>query len=137
MDRFTQSWLSRSASWLVPKEYESAIKENSQQHIQETLQHYEYSKLLEFLQNQIEKNVDGIANISIAAGPLCNDLTDEQKTVWSQVTQTINKQFKDSGIAIRFNLQANQANDTDIKNYESHYPPHSILPEHCHNSQAM
>jgi hypothetical protein len=52
MDRFTQSWLARSASWLVPKEYESAIKENSQQHIQETLQHYEYSKLLEFLQNQ-------------------------------------------------------------------------------------
>ena len=65
MDRFTQSWLARSASWLVPKEYESAIKENSQQHIQETLQHYEYSKLLEFLQNQIEKNADGIANISM------------------------------------------------------------------------
>ena len=100
MDRFTQSWLSRSASWLVPKEYESAIKENSQQHIQETLQHYEYSKLLEFLQNQIEKNADGIANISIAAGPLCHDLTDEQKTVWSQVTHTINQQFKDSGIAL-------------------------------------
>jgi hypothetical protein len=137
MDRFTQSWLARSASWLVPKEYESAIKENSQQHIQETLQHYEYSKLLEFLQNQIDKNTDGIANISIAAGPLCNDLTDEQKTVWSQVTHTINKQFKDSGIAIRFDLQNNQANDTDVNKNASNYPPHSILLEHCNNSQPM
>jgi hypothetical protein len=134
MDRFTQSWLARTAYWLVPKEYESTIKENSQQHIQETLQHYEYSKLLEFIQNQIEKNADSIANISIAAGSLCHDLTVDQKTVWSKITHTINKQFKDSGIAIRFDLQINQVNDTDIKKNESKYPPHSILLEHCQNS---
>ncbi len=137
MDRFTQSWLARSAYWLVPKESETTIKENSQQHIQETLQHYEYSKLLEFLENQIAKNTDGIANISIAAGPFCHDLTAEQKTIWSQITQTINQQFKDSGIAIRFDLQTDQANDADIKKNASNYPPHSILLEHCNNSQPM
>ncbi len=137
MDRFTQSWLARTAYWLVPQEYETTIKENSQQHIQETLQHYEYSKLLEFLENQIAKNTDGIANISIAAGPFCHDLTAEQKTIWSQITQTINQQFKDSGIAIRFDLQTDQANDTDIKKNASNYPPHSILLEHCNNSQPM
>jgi hypothetical protein len=137
MDRFTQSWLARSAYWLVPKESETTIKENSQQHIQETLQHYEYSKLLEFLENQIAKNTDGIANISIAAGPFCHDLTAEQKIIWSQITQTINQQFKDSGIAIRFDLQTDQANDTDIKKNASNYPPHSILLEHCNNSQPM
>lgn len=137
MDRFTQSWLARSAYWLVPKESETTIKENSQQHIQETLQHYEYSKLLEFLENQIAKNTDGIANISIAAGPFCHDLTAEQKTIWSQITQTINQQFKDSGIAIRFDLQTDQANETDIKKNASNYPPHSILLEHCNNSQPM
>ena len=137
MDRFTQSWLARTAYWLVPKEYETTIKENSQQHIQETLQHYEYSKLLEFLESQIAKNADGIANISIAAGPFCHDLTAEQKTVWTQITQTINQQFQDSGIAIRFDLQTNQANDSDLKKNASNYPPHSILLEHCNNSQPM
>ncbi len=137
MDRFTQSWLARSAIGLVPKEFESTIKENSQQHIQETLQHHEYSKLLEFLENQIEKNADGVAKISIAASSLCHDLTEEQNQVWSKVTQTINQQFKDSGIAIRFDLQSSQANATDTKKNETSYPPHSIFLEHCNNSRPM
>ena len=131
MDRFTQSWLGRTAFWLVPKEYESTIKENSQQHIQETLQHHEFSNLMDFLQKQMETNPDGVANITIAAGPVCRELTEDQKSVWSQITQSINQQFKDAGIAIRFDLQANEINTT--KNTSS-YPPHSILLEHCQNS---
>ena len=131
MDRFTQSWLARTAFWLVPKEYESTIKENSQQHIQETLQHHEFSNLLDFLQKQMETNSDGVANITIAAGPVCRELTEDQKSVWSQITQSVNQQFKDAGIAIRFDLQANEINAT--KNTSS-YPPHSILLEHCQNS---
>ena len=131
MDRFTQSWLARTAFWLVPKEYESTIKENSQQHIQETLQHHEFSNLMDFLQKQMETNPDGVANITIAAGPVCRELTEDQKGVWSQITQSINQQFKDAGIAIRFDLQANEINAT--KNASS-YPPHSILLEHCQNS---
>ena len=131
MDRFTQSWLARTAFWLVPKEYESTIKENSQQHIQETLQHHEFSNLMDFLQKQMETNPDGVANITIAAGPVCRELTEDQKGVWSQITQSINQQFKDAGIAIRFDLQANEINAT--KNTSS-YPPHSILLEHCQNS---
>jgi len=134
MERFTQSWLSRTAFWLVPKEYESTIKENSQQHIQETLRHDEFSKLMDFLQKQMAVNADGVANISIAAGPLCQDLTQEQKTIWSKVTQTINQQFKDSGISIRFDLQTDMTNEMNVTKNESNYPPHSILLEHCQNS---
>ena len=134
MDRFTQSWLARTAFWLVPKEYESTIKENSQQHIQETLQHHEFSNLMDFLQKQMAANADGVANISIAAGPLCHDLTEEQKNVWSKITQTINQQFKDSGIAIRFDLQSEEINPFNATKNETNYPPHSILLEHCQNS---
>jgi hypothetical protein len=131
MDRFTQSWLARTAFWLVPKQYESTIKENSQQYIQETLQHHEFSNLMDFLQKQMEANPDGVANITIAAGPVCRELTEDQKGVWSQITKSINQQFKDAGIAIRFDLLANEINTT--KNASS-YPPHSILLEHCQNS---
>lgn len=135
MDRFTQSWLARTAYWLVPKEYEATIKENTQQHIQQTLQHQEFSKLMDYLQTQMKTNPDGVANISIAAGPVCHDLTEDQKTTWSKITQTINQQFKDWGIAVRFVLEANATNSTNASNNQTNYAPHSILLEHCQNSQ--